>query len=72
MRFPFLLSSGKIVSMKIRLFLFALSSLAILSCSKTRVCECSDGYYLEINATKKQAEQACEKLNTEQVSCKLK
>jgi hypothetical protein len=58
--------------MKIRLFLFTLSALGILSCSKTRVCECSDGYQLEITSTKKQAEQACEKLNTEQISCKLK
>ena len=57
--------------MKIRLILFTISALAILSCSKTRVCECSDGYQLQIKATNKQAEQACEKLNTEEVSCKL-
>jgi hypothetical protein len=57
--------------MKIRLILFAISALSVLSCSKTRVCECSDGYQLEITSTKKQAEQACEKLNTEEVSCKL-
>lgn len=57
--------------MKIRLILFTISALTMLSCSKTRVCECSDGYQIEIKTTKKQAEQACEKLNTEEVSCKL-
>lgn len=57
--------------MKIRLILFTLSAFAVLSCAKTRVCECSDGYHIEMTSAKKQAEQACEKLNTEQVSCKL-
>ncbi|WP_343636945.1 hypothetical protein [Fluviicola sp.] len=57
--------------MNIRLILFALSSLVVLSCAKTRVCECSDGYHIEMTSAKKQAEQACEKLSAGEVSCKL-
>lgn len=48
--------------MKIRLFLFAFSVLGVLSCNKNNICECSDGYHIEMNGTRKQMKDACEKL----------
>ncbi|MNK60528.1 hypothetical protein D3C87_796620 [compost metagenome] len=59
--------------MKIRLFLVAFLVLGVLSCTKDNICECSDGYRIEMTGNRKQVRQACEKLSDDgtNTSCKI-
>ena len=43
----------------------------LVSCTKSRTCECSDGYSYSIKTSKKTAQDACEKYSTEGVDCNI-
>lgn len=57
--------------MKFRLAPFLIPVLMIVSCSKSRTCTCSDESIFYVKGSKKQTKQACEKYNTESVTCEV-
>lgn len=53
------------------IFYFVIALSGLVSCTRSRTCECSDGYKYSINTSKKTAQDACEKYSTEGVDCNI-
>jgi len=54
-----------------RIFYFVIALTALTACTKDRTCTCSDGYSINIKATKSTAGDACEKYATAGIECKI-
>lgn len=55
-----------------KIFYFAVALFLLASCQKSQTCDCSDGYSFTVKASRKTAEDACEKYSGENIDCKIK
>jgi hypothetical protein len=54
-----------------KIFYFAVALFVLGSCQKSQTCTCSDGYKFTVKASKKTAQDTCEKYSDGDIECKI-